>query len=40
MQCMRVDFPDPDGPMMALNWPVANSTLRPSRAFTAVSPWP
>jgi hypothetical protein len=40
MQCMSVDLPDPDGPMMALNWPAAKSTDTPSRARTAAPPWP
>ena len=31
-QCMRVDFPDPDGPMMAVNRAVANSTVTPPSA--------
>src|SRR5262249_49379999 len=39
-QCMRVDLPEPDGPMMAVNRPAAKSTLTPSRARTAVSPRP
>jgi len=40
MQCMRVDFPEPDGPMMAVNWPCKKSTSTASRATTSVSPWP
>jgi hypothetical protein len=39
-QCMSVDLPDPDGPMMAVNPPVSNAMLTPSRARTAVSPSP
>src|SRR5664279_756994 len=39
-QCMSVDLPDPDGPMMAVNWPGRNSTVTPSRAATWVSPDP
>ena len=39
-QCMRVDLPEPDGPMMAVNSPRRRSTLSPSRARTAVSPEP
>ena len=40
MQCMRVDLPDPEGPMMAVNSPRPNSTSTASRAVTAVSPSP
>lgn len=40
MQCMRVDFPDPEGPMMAVNSPVRNSTETESSAVTRVSPLP
>ena len=40
MQCMRVDLPDPDGFMMAVNRPVGIVTVTSSRATTAVSPWP
>ena len=40
MQCRRVDLPDPDGPMMALNRPVGNSTVTPARARTAAPPSP
>ena len=40
MQCMSVDLPEPDGPMMAVNWPAAKSTSTPSRASTRVSPEP
>ena len=39
-QCMSVDFPDPDGPMIAVYRPVGNSTVTPSRARTAVAPEP
>ena len=39
-QCISVDFPEPDGPMIAVNWPGPNSTLTPSRAATWVSPDP
>src|ERR687887_1119703 len=39
-QCIRVDLPEPDGPMMAVNWPAGRSTETPSRARTAVSPCP
>ena len=36
--CISVDLPEPDGPMMAVKRPVANSTDTPSRARTSVSP--
>jgi hypothetical protein len=39
-QCTRVDLPDPEGPMMAVNRPVGRSTVTSSRATTAVSPEP
>ena len=39
-QCISVDFPDPDGPMIAVNAPLANPTLTPRRACTAASPDP
>jgi hypothetical protein len=39
-QCIRVDLPEPDGPMMAVNAPDANSTVTPSRARTSFSPVP
>ena len=40
MQCMSVDFPDPDGPMTAVKRPRSNVTLMPSSARTAVCPVP
>ncbi len=40
MQCIRVDLPEPDGPMMAVNWPCMKSTSTDLRAMTSVSPWP
>ena len=40
MQCMRVDLPEPDGPMIAVNSPCMNSTETRSRATTFVSPSP
>ena len=40
MQCMSVDLPDPDGPMMAVNCPRGNVTSTPSSARTSVSPAP
>ena len=39
-QCSSVDFPDPDGPMIALNLPVSNDTVTPSSAWTWASPIP
>jgi hypothetical protein len=39
-QCMSVDLPEPEGPMIAVNLPAAKPTLTPSRARTAVSPLP
>ena len=38
--CISVDLPEPDGPMMAVKPPAANSTSTPSRARTALSPLP
>jgi hypothetical protein len=40
MQCMRVDLPDPDGPITAVNRPRSNVTFTPSRARTTASPVP
>ena len=31
MQCSRVDLPEPDGPMIAVNSPAANSTETPAQ---------
>ena len=39
-QCMRVDLPDPDGPMIAVKVPRVKRTLMESRAVTRVSPSP
>ena len=39
-QCISVDLPDPDGPMIAVNWPGGRSSVTSSRAVTAVSPVP
>ena len=39
-QCMRVDLPDPDGPMMAVNWARSKEHDTASRATTRVSPEP
>ena len=40
MQCMSVDFPEPDGPMIAVRRPRSNSTVTSSSAATAASPTP
>ena len=40
MQCMRVDLPEPEGPMMAVNRPAAKSMSTPSSATTVVAPVP
>ena len=40
MQCMRVDLPEPEGPMTAVNSPRPNSTVMPASAWTAESPLP
>ncbi len=40
MQCIRVDLPDPDGPMMAVSRARLNATEMSSRTVTAVSPVP
>ena len=37
---MRVDLPEPDGPMIAVNAPRAKATSTPASAWTAVSPLP
>ena len=39
-QCSVVDFPEPDGPMTAVNCPAPKSAETPSRARTAVTPAP
>ena len=39
-QCMSVDLPDPDGPMMAVKRPRSKSTVMSSSARTSVSPLP
>jgi hypothetical protein len=39
-QCMSVDLPDPEGPMMAVKRAVGNATLTPSSARTSVPPTP
>ena len=40
MQCIRVDFPDPDGPMIAVKRPRGIPTVTPSSATTRASPCP
>ena len=40
MQCIRVDFPEPDGPMIAVSLPRSKSTETPARACTSASPLP
>ena len=35
MQCMSVDFPDPDGPMTAVKRPRSKVTSTPARARTS-----
>ncbi len=40
MQCIRVDLPDPEGPMIAVNSACRNSTDTWSSATTWVSPCP
>ena len=40
MQCMRVDFPEPLGPMIAVNSPLLNETETSSSARTSLSPEP
>ena len=39
-QCISVDLPDPDGPMIAVKRPAWKLTETPSRARTSVSPAP
>ncbi len=38
--CIRVDLPDPDGPITAVRWPRGISSETPRSASTAVSPEP
>jgi len=40
MQCSSVDFPDPDGPITAVNDPAGISTLTPASAVTTAGPEP
>ena len=37
---MNVDFPEPEGPMMAAKRAVSNATVTPSSARTSVERWP
>ena len=37
--CIRVDLPEPDGPMIAVNLPRSNPVLIATRASTAASPF-
>ena len=38
--CIRVDLPEPDGPITAVSWPLGTSRETPRSASTAVSPSP
>jgi hypothetical protein len=40
VQCMSVDLPEPDGPMMAVKRAVGNPTVTSASAVTAVSSCP
>ena len=40
MQCSRVDLPEPDAPMIALNRPAGMSRVTDRRALTRVVPDP
>jgi hypothetical protein len=40
MQCISVDLPEPEGPIMAVKWPRSKLQDTESRATTRVSPWP
>ncbi len=39
-QCSKVDFPEPEGPITAVNDPAGISILTPSSAVTAAWPEP
>ena len=39
-QCIKVDFPDPEGPITAVSCREGKSTVTPSRARTSKSPVP
>ena len=38
MMCIRVDLPEPDGPMIATKSPCATSRSTPRRASTSTTP--
>ncbi len=38
--CIRVDLPEPEGPITAVSFPLATSSETPRSASTAVSPSP
>ena len=38
--CSSVDLPEPEGPMIAVNWPSRRPTVTLSSAATAASPVP
>ena len=38
--CSSVDLPEPEGPMIAVNWPSTRPTLTSSSAVTVASPLP
>jgi len=40
MQCSNVDFPDPEGPMIAVRRPASKPMVTSSRAVTSVTPRP
>ena len=40
MQCISVDLPEPEGPMMAVNRPRSKAQVTASSATTRVSPEP
>ena len=40
MQCIKVDFPDPEGPIIAENFPASKEISTLSNAVTSVSPLP
>src|SRR5918996_2428223 len=39
-RCIKVDLPEPDGPITAVNWPSMIASETPRRGSTAVSPSP
>ena len=38
MMCIKVDLPEPEGPMMAENWLFSMLKLTPLKALTSMSP--